>query len=102
MQLITARLCLDCDEVHDQLQCPMCASHAFAYLSRWVPAPERRMRPRPTTSPDAEVYRHLVGDKSKPIGKVMRAGVVGVTAVGVLGWLWKAASRAADDKKTKK
>jgi hypothetical protein len=48
------------------------------------------------------VYRHLVGDTSKPLGKVMKAGVVGVTAVGLLGWLWKAASRAADDKKTKK
>lgn len=102
MQLITARLCLDCNEVHDQPQCPICASSAYAFMSRWVPAPERRVRPRPTTSPNAEVYRHLVGDTSKPLGKVMKAGVVGVTAVGLLGWLWKAASRAADDKKTKK
>jgi hypothetical protein len=101
MQLITARLCLDCDEVHDQLQCPICASNAFTYMTRWVPTPERRSRPRPTTSPDAEVYRRLVGEPSKPIAKVVKAGVVGVTAVGVLGWLWKTASRAAQDKKTK-
>jgi hypothetical protein len=101
MQLITARLCLDCDEVHDQLQCPICASNAFTYMTRWVPTPERRSRPRATTSPDAEVYRRLVGEPSKPIAKVVKAGVVGVTAVGVLGWLWKTASRAAQDKKTK-
>jgi hypothetical protein len=100
MQLITARLCLDCNEVHDQPQCPICASSAFAYMTRWVPAPERRSRPRATTSPDADVYRRLVGD-TKPIAKVVKVGVVGVTAVGVLGWLWKTASRAADHKKTK-
>ena len=100
MQLFTARLCLDCSEVHDQPQCPVCASDAFTYMTRWVPAPERRMRPRPTTSPEAEVYRSLVGE-TKPMGKVVRFGVVGVTAVGVLGWLWKAADRAAEDKKGK-
>jgi hypothetical protein len=101
MQLITARLCLDCDEVHDQPQCPVCASSAFTYMTRWIPAPERRMRPRAATSPDAEVYRRLVGDTTKPIGKVVKAGVLGVTAVGVLGWLWKTAIRAAEEKKPK-
>lgn len=99
MQLFTARLCLDCNEVHDQLQCPICASNAFTYMTRWVPAPERRARPRPlTSSPDAEVYRLLAG--GKPLAKVVKAGVLGVTAVGVLGWLWKTARRAASDKKT--
>ena len=100
MQLIAARLCLDCNEVHDQPQCPSCASNAFTYMTRWVPPPDRRARPRPTTSPEAEIYRGLVGD-TKPIGNVVKAGVVGVTAVGVLGWLWKTARRAADDKKPK-
>lgn len=100
MQLMTARLCLDCDEVHDQLQCPICASKAFTYMTRWVPAPERRLRPRPTTSPGAEVYRRLVGEGTKPLAKVVKVGVVGVTVVGVLGWLWRAASLATDDKKT--
>ena len=37
----------------------MCASESFSYMSRWVPAPERRPPPRPTTSPEAEIYRRL-------------------------------------------
>jgi hypothetical protein len=100
MNLITARLCLDCNEVHDQPQCPICASSAFAYMTRWVPTPERRIRARATTSADAEVYRRLVGE-GKPIAKAVKAGVLGVTAVGVLGWLWKTAGRAARDSKPK-
>ena len=102
MQLMTARLCLDCNEVHDELQCPICASTAFTYMTRWVPAPERRLTPRPATSLNAEVYRRLVGDTTKPVAKVVKVGVVGLTAVGLLGWMWKTASRAADDKKTTK
>lgn len=47
MQLRIARLCLDCDELHDAQQCPVCTSETFAYISRWVPVPERRKRPRP-------------------------------------------------------
>ena len=47
MQLRVARVCLDCEELHDARQCPVCASQSFAYLTRWVPAPERRMSSRP-------------------------------------------------------
>jgi hypothetical protein len=51
MKLRVARLCLDCDELHDGQQCPVCTSEAFAYITRWVPAPERRQRPRPAKPP---------------------------------------------------
>lgn len=37
MQLTTARLCLNCDEVHDAHACPVCVSETFVYLTRWVP-----------------------------------------------------------------
>ena len=42
MQLRTARLCLDCEELHEENTCPVCASEMFAFLTRWVPAEERR------------------------------------------------------------
>jgi len=51
MQLRVARLCLDCEEVHDARQCPVCTSEAFAYVSMWVPAPERRAKVRPLSKP---------------------------------------------------
>ena len=37
MHLRTARLCLDCDNVHETQQCPVCASEAVAFMTRWVP-----------------------------------------------------------------
>jgi hypothetical protein len=91
MQLKIARVCLDCDEVHDAQRCPVCASEAFAYLTRWVPAPERRMRPRPTTSPEAEVYRELT-TPSLPAtkrGQLLKQSALGVMVIAVAGWIWR-------------
>ena len=45
MQLTTARLCLNCDEVHDAYACPVCASETFVYLTRWVPHSQPEGRP---------------------------------------------------------
>jgi hypothetical protein len=91
MQLRVARLCLDCDEVHDAPACPVCGSEAFGYLTRWVPAPERRMRPRPTTSPEAEVYRELMTpDAVRPAsGRLLKGSALGVALVAAAGWLWR-------------
>jgi hypothetical protein len=111
MQLRTARLCLDCEEVHDQGQCPVCASETFTYLSRWVPTDERRRRPRldaPAPEPRApeaaasavkefDAYRRLAtGDVAQPGGRhLLRKGVMGLAAVGVVGWLWGRKETAA-------
>jgi hypothetical protein len=91
MQLHVARLCLDCNEVHDIQRCPVCGSEAFAYLTRWVPAPERRLWTRPTTSPDADVYRELIAPaSSKPqYGRLLKRSALGVTAIAMAGWVWR-------------
>jgi hypothetical protein len=97
MQLRAARLCLDCEEVHDFGQCPVCASETFTYLVRWIPTDERRRRPRSETpqssSPvqeDLEAYRRLTTPgAAPPKGRhLVRKGVVGLAALGVVGWLW--------------
>src|SRR5436190_1306773 len=91
MQLRVARICLDCDEVHDAQCCPLCSSEAFAYLTRWVPAPERRVRPRPTTSPEAEVYRQLIAPASPAThrGWLSKRNALGITAIALAGWVWR-------------
>jgi hypothetical protein len=91
VQLRFARLCHDCEEVHADQQCPVCASETFTFITRWVPAPERRKRPRPTTSPEAEIYRQLTRAADEPpltTGRLLKRAVVGLTAVGLVGWLW--------------
>ena len=58
MRLHTARLCLDCEELHESPQCPVCASHAFSYVARWVPVlTQPRLR---RVHPAALLYEDLV------------------------------------------
>lgn len=91
MQLHIARLCLDCSEVHDSQRCSVCGSEAFAYLSRWVPAPERRLRNRTTTSPEVEAYRELVAPtpKAQTRGRLLKRGALSLTMLAAAGWAWR-------------
>src|SRR5688572_10723393 len=92
MQLHTARLCLDCEEVHDGQTCPICSSESFAYISRWIPAPERRLKPRVAEAPpQAEVYRQLLtGDRPEaPAARWLRRGAFGLAAVSAAAWALK-------------
>jgi hypothetical protein len=91
MQLRTARLCLDCEEVHDAQQCPVCASETFAFITRWVPVPERRTRPRPVEQPTetATAYREMLQPTSATPWRAIRRGAVGLALVGVAGWLMR-------------
>lgn len=87
MQLRTARLCLDCEELHDAQQCPICASEAFASIARWVPAPERRRGARPTTSRDADIYRQLITPETEGQSsgaRLLKQGALGLTAAGLV------------------
>ncbi|HTI44151.1 MAG TPA: hypothetical protein VL693_20130 [Vicinamibacterales bacterium] len=82
MQLRRARLCLDCEEIHEDQRCPVCASETFAYLTRWIPSPERRTQPRPAKPTPA-----LPARPSR--GKMLGLGVAGVGLFGLAQWLAK-------------
>ena len=93
MQLNAARLCLDCEEIHDQRTCPVCGSESFAYISRWIPTPEPRQRaqqPAAETRDTADAYRQLLdADRSAPPGhRWLTRSVLGLAAVGIAGWAW--------------
>jgi len=92
MQLHVARLCLDCQEIHDGQTCPICGSESFAFISRWIPAPERRVKPRPAElDPQVEVYRQLLGsDRAQPPAtRWLKRGVLGLAAVSAAAWALK-------------
>ncbi len=82
MQLRTARLCLDCEEIHEENTCPICASEMFAFLTRWVPAEERRSRRRPPVSDKAP-------EKSGKSGAArwVQRGAAGLAIVAASRWL---------------
>jgi hypothetical protein len=87
MQLRTARLCLDCEEVHEGQQCPVCASESFVYLTRWVPVEERRTRrPRPPS----------VAAEPSRTARWAKRGAVGIAAIAASRWLWQATRRPDD------
>jgi len=78
MQLGRARLCLDCEELHEELQCPVCASETFAYLTRWVPTREVRPQPAPPAPPRLSKTQKAVG-----------IGIAGLGVWGLTQWLAK-------------
>jgi hypothetical protein len=86
MQLREARLCLDCEEVHDNKECPVCLSEAFAFITRWVPADERRVR----RLPSATNVTPVPPDHSRSGGaRWLRRGVVGLALVAASRWWWE-------------
>jgi predicted nucleic acid-binding Zn-ribbon protein len=100
MQLHTARLCLDCQEVHEGQTCPVCGSESFAYISRWIPAPERRAQPRPVAEPpEADTYRRLLYPERNqpPASRWLKRGAFGLAAVSAAAWMLK---RNADTDKS--
>jgi hypothetical protein len=100
MQLHVARLCLDCEEIHDQQTCPLCSSESFAYISRGVPAPERRTQPREVPSREtADIYRQLL-DPHPPSPARKRwvtGGIVGLGVAALAGWAWRGKPAARPD-----
>jgi hypothetical protein len=100
MQLRTARLCLDCEEVHDAQQCPSCASETFAYITRWVPVPERRQRPRTTEIANRETvdtYREMLSPAPTSGWQMVRRGALGLALFGVAGWMWRRNGQTGTD-----
>ena len=87
MELRNARLCLDCEEVHEQPRCPICGSETFSFIARWIPAATAAApRPRKATSQEADIYRQLInGESTSKRGRLLKRGVVGLTALGLVG-----------------
>jgi hypothetical protein len=93
---------MDCQEIHEGQMCPVCSSESFAYISRWVPAPERRMKPRAAPTPEVEVYRQLLsGEPAQPTAtRWLKRGVFGMAAIGAAAYAWKRTSTGNDSVKT--
>ena len=100
MQLRTARLCLNCEEVHDANECPVCNSETFAYISRWVPSPESRPQPRPVVSPEAETYKQLLSPEvARPSAmRWVKRGAFGLAALSAARWMLRATPDKTDDR----
>ena len=115
MRLDDARLCLDCEELHNEHECPACGSEAFAFLKRWIKTTSPRPRPPSTRDPGAPVdvvsraatseqldaWKQIVEGKSPEPrrGRLIARGLVGLAAMGLAGWAWTRAGRNDDGPK---
>ena len=77
MQLNVARVCLDCEEIHESQQCPVCASETFAYLTRWVP----RLEPKAAKPANRPI---LAPTWTQRI--VFGGGAISLLAYGLFRW----------------
>ena len=94
MQLRTARLCLDCEEVHESQECPICLSEAGVYLTRWIPPEERRTRRFPSAIKVTPVARDPAGWLTRDPARWVRRGVFGLAVLAASRWLWQTRSEA--------
>jgi hypothetical protein len=112
MRLDDARLCLDCEEIHEEQDCPACGSEAFAFLTRWIQstAPKTKgkaaLPPSATHARSAQTAEHLAAwreitdgtpestDRSK---KIVTRSLLGLAAMGIAGWAWSKAAPSKDE-----
>jgi hypothetical protein len=100
MQLSVARLCLDCQEIHEEDRCPICTSEAFAFMTRWVKidAPSQDVsstyEKQEGAASKVEAYRRILNpapQRSAAAGWLRRGSLV--VAVGYLArWGWQIAA----------
>jgi hypothetical protein len=99
MRLPVARLCLDCEEVHENDECPVCGAETFAFLTRWI-TPTGKIPPEtavPPTRSDlqrraerADAYRQLLNpDRSSGRARLFKGGLFGVAAVAMARLAWR-------------
>ena len=100
MRLGNARLCLDCEEVHDTERCPVCGSETFAFLKRWVspaapPTKQSLLAGQATPAsgrPDpVDTYERLLnpGRQRSRKGRLVARGAVGLAVLGAARLAWR-------------
>jgi hypothetical protein len=99
MRLAVARLCLDCEEVHERDTCPVCGSETFAFLKRWVPAStmtagDPRVRQNVLSGEGVEqlqTYEQLLKPDRRGSLKrrLLARGALGLAVLGAARLVWR-------------
>jgi hypothetical protein len=107
MRLVNARLCLDCEEVHEQQHCPVCSSESFAFMTRWVtpsdtvveepssgrsnPPGQVERRQQLDRREQVDAYRQILSPGPPPRrGRLVARGAIGLALLGVARMIWRA------------
>jgi hypothetical protein len=94
MHLSVARLCLDCQEIHEGDRCPVCTSEAFGFVTRWVKvdaAPRRAPnKGHAGDSSRVDSYRQILNPQPQrsTAARWLRKGGLLVAAGYLARWGW--------------
>jgi hypothetical protein len=100
MKLVNSRLCLDCEEVHEDQHCPVCGSESFAFMTRWVTpsdtAAAEASQPQAVRPPEGverrkqiakreqvDAYRQILNPTPARRGRMVAGGALGLALIGV-------------------
>jgi hypothetical protein len=100
MRLGVARLCLDCEEVHNDDRCPVCGSETFAFLKRWVKPVASLPKANPHAGQDVPVterleqldtYEQLLKPDRQQSrkGRLIAGGALGLAFLGAARLAWR-------------
>ena len=87
-----ARLCLECDTIHDLPSCPQCGCDTYYYVGHWIrpqPAPQPEPAPEPPPAdrgiePPKFETLHPPRGKRRILRKIVFAGAGLLAAYGLL------------------
>jgi hypothetical protein len=112
MRLDDARLCLDCEEIHQEQECPACGSEAFGFLTRWIQSTSPKPKSKPPLPPSAThtrsaqtaenlaAWREITDGTPDSAGrgkKIVTRSLLGLAAMGIAGWAWAKTSPSKDE-----
>jgi hypothetical protein len=108
MRLSVARLCLDCEEVHESDTCPVCGSETFAFVKRWVPAsstaaksnpPVLQQSPQGRSVEQLETYDQLLKPSPGRTRKrgFIAGGALGLAVLGATRLIWRSGKTKKQD-----
>jgi hypothetical protein len=99
---MNARLCLDCEELHELDHCPICGSETYAFVTRWVkPSETAGVQTSPVQSarpPDSvgrreqvDAYRQILDPPAAPRrNRLLTGGALGLALLGLARLVWRA------------
>ena len=106
MRLALARLCLDCEEVHDGDRCPVCGSETFAFLKKWVlPAAlaegslriPQNVRSSGSPEPLKTYQQSLEPDRPSRTRSLIARGALGLAILGAVRLVWHLGKSSEED-----
>lgn len=90
-----ARICLECDTIHDLVACPECGSDTYYYLANWI-KPQRPPRPAPEPPPaEREIFAPAGKKKNRHL--LRKALFAGAGLIAAYQFLFKRSRRKPRD-----